>query len=34
MPVKQCPDRDRDGQLDEKILFDRFETFLRVEPMK
>jgi hypothetical protein len=27
-------DRDRDGQLDEKILFDQFGTFLRVEPMK
>ncbi len=27
-------DRDRDGVLDEKILFDRFGTFLRVEPMK
>ena len=27
-------DRDLDGQLDEKILFDPFGTFLRVEPMK
>lgn len=27
-------DRDRDGVLDEKILFDRFGTFLRVEPIK
>lgn len=27
-------DRDRDGVLDERILFDAFGTFLRVEPMK